>query len=341
MATAPKAAPPKVEMSGIKKAAIVITSLGLETATTIFKGLDDDEMEDLTAAISETSTVPQETRDLVLAEFKAQMSSGTSVEELVNLQSLLEKSVGKERAEFILSKIQIVKDGKLFDMLNTLDPKQIVATLQQERPQTLALVLCHLNPKRAAEILSLLDPEIQGQVIICIGHMDRISPEIISKVDAVIKKKLSGMQTRLRVTGGPKSIAQVLNFVDRGTEKRIFESLNAKDTELVDDVKRLMLLFEDLAELSDKAVQTILREVDMNDLGLALKGSNADLKKLVMGNMSKRAAERLQEEIEMMGPKPRPEVEAAQQRIVAVVRRLEEEGKLQLNTRGGGDELVA
>ena len=326
----------------MQRAAIVITSLGLETAASVFKGLQEDEMEDLTTAISDLKNIPDEVRLEALKDFGEQMKSGAASSEMVSLQHLLEKSIGKEKAEFILSKIQTAKEGKLFEAFNILDPKQIVAMLQQERPQTVGLILCHLNPKRAAEILSAFDSDFQGQVIVCIGHMDRISPEIVVKIDAIVKRKLSGMQGKLRVTGGPKTIAQMLNHVDRSSEKRIFEVLNKKDEGLVGDIKRLMLLFEDLVSLDDKAVQQLLREIDMNDLALALKGAPPEMKVLIQRNLSKRAAERLIEESELMGPKPRPDVESAQQRIVAVVRRLEEEGKLTLGGRGGGtDELVA
>ena len=340
MATEAKDKAPTI--SGMQRAAIIITSLGLESAASVFKGLSEEEMEELTTAITDLKSIPEEVRQQTLTEFLEQMRSGASSTEMVNLQSLLEKTVGKERAEMMMSKIQTARDGKVFEALNQLDPKQIVAMLQQERPQTLALILCHLNPKRGAEILSSFDAEFQAQVIICVGRMDRISPEIVAKVDAIVRKKLSGMQGRLRITGGPKTIAQMLNHIDRGTEKQIFESLTRKDEALMADVKRLMLLFEDLVALDDKAVQQVLREIDMNDLALALKGAPPDLKKLIQRNLSKRAAERLVEEAELMGPKPRTDVDAAQQRIVAVVRRLEDEGKISLGARGGGaDELVA
>jgi flagellar motor switch protein FliG len=332
----------KTSITGMQRAAIIITSLGLESAATVFRGLSEEEMEELTAAITDLKSIPDEIRQQTLSEFLEQMRNGVAAAELVNLQSLLEKTVGKERAEVLMSKIQTARDGKVFEALNQLDPKQIVAMLQQERPQTLALILCHLNPKRGAEILSSFDPEFQAQVIVCVGRMDRISPEIVAKVDAIVRKKLSGMQGRLRITGGPKTIAQMLNHIDRSTEKQIFESLNRKDEALLQDVKRLMLLFEDLVALDDKAVQQVLREIDMNDLAMALKGAPAELKKLIQRNLSKRAAERLVEEAELMGPKPRSDVDAAQQRIVAVVRRLEEEGKISLGARAGGnDELVA
>lgn len=330
-------------MPAIQRAAIIITSIGLENAASIFKGLSEEEMEELTSAISEINSVSQEDRAAVLSEFAGLMKNGTGGEEMVTLQLLLEKTVGKEKAEQILFRIQSAKDGKFFEFLNQMDPRQVASTLQSERPQTLALVLCHLNPKRAAEILAALEADIQAQVICCVGRMDRIAPDVVAKVDAVIRKKLSGVQSKLRSTGGPKTIAEVLNHVDRSTEKRIFEQLQTKDGALVEDVKRLMLLFEDLAGFSDKTIQALLREVDTADLGMALKGGAPELKETIFRNLSKRAAERLQEEIELMGPKPKADVEAAQQRIVAVVRRLEEEGKITLGSRGGGggDEMVS
>lgn len=262
---------------------------------------------------------------------------------MVELGALLEKSIGKQRAEAIMARIEETKaEGKFFEYLNDMDPQQVVVILRQERPQTLALIFCHIDPKRAAEILSVFDPDLQAQVIMRIGRTDRVSPEIVAKVETVLRKKLSGVQSgKLRVTGGPKVIAQVLNHVDRGTEKRIFDSLQAKDANLLDDVKKLMLVFEDLASLPDQAAQFVLREVDMTDLTLALKGSSAAMKELIFRNLSSRAAERLKEELELIGPKPKSEVESAQQRVVAVVRRLEEEGKIQSARGGKGEELVA
>lgn len=342
MAAAAAAKKDKLQMPAIQRAAIIITSIGLENAASIFKGLSEDEMEGLTTAISDIQSIAIEDRCTVLQEFADQMRNGAGGEEMVTLQLLLEKTVGKDKAEAILFRIQAAKDGRYFEFLNQMDPRQVASTLQSERPQTLALILCHLNPKRAAEILAALEADVQSQVVCCIGRMDRIAPEVVAKVDAVIRKKLSGVQSKLRTTGGPKTIAEVLNHVDRGTEKRIFEQLSSKDTALVDDVKRLMLLFEDVQHFSDKTIQTLLREVDTADLGLALKGGVPELKDVIFRNLSKRAAERLAEEIELMGPKPKSDVEAAQQRIVAVVRRLEEEGKITLGSRGGGgDEMVA
>jgi flagellar motor switch protein FliG len=328
------------DLTAIQKAAIIIASLGIDGASNIFKGLSESEMEELTFAITTTQSIPEDQKMKVQNEFCDKLRAGFVGSEMFSLQALLERSVGREKAESILHKIQTSREDKFFELLNQLDPKQISTAMQNERPQTLALILCHLNPRRAAEILSLFDPAFQSQVVVCIGRMDRIAPEVVSKVDSVVRRKLSGMQGRLRITGGPKIIAQVMNFVDRSTEKRIFEALRSKDPALVDDIKKLMLLFEDLVSLSDVAVQAVLREIDINDLALALKGAAKELKELIYRNLSKRAAERLQEEMELLGPKPRADVDSAQQRIVAVVRRLEEEGKLQLGGHGSEEELV-
>lgn len=330
-------------LSGLQKAALIISSLTSDVATTVFRSLPEDEMEMLTMAVFKVQTIPQEVRMRALQEFSAQMNEATGVEMLAKV---LENSVGKEKANLILSQLTTSKgqgrglfEGKFFEFLVDTDPEQILAVLRLERPQTLALIFCHLNPKRAAEILSVFESELQGQVIIRMGRMDRVSPEIVTKVSNVLRRRLSGVQGHLRSTGGPKVIAKVLNHVDRGTEKRIFENLRAADTTLFEDVKKLMLVFEDLVMLPDQAIQAVLREVEMNDITMALKGASSGMKDLIFRNLSSRAAERLREEIELLGPKPRGEVEGAQERVVAVVRRLEEEGKLKL-ARGKEDELV-
>lgn len=342
MATAGKEA--TKELTRAQKAAVIVSALDLESASAIVKSLPELEMEELTRAISEVRTMSEDVKSKAITEFNTQMrAGGGGGTAMVELGALLEKSIGKQRAETIMTRIQETKvEGKFFEYLNDMDPQQVVVILRQERPQTLALIFCHIDPKRAAEILSVFDPDLQAQVIMRIGRTDRVSPEIVSKVEMVLRKKLSGVQSgKLRVTGGPKVIAQVLNHVDRGTEKRIFEGLQAKDANLLDDIKKLMLVFEDLASLPDSAAQFVLREVDMNDLVLALKGASVAMKELIFRNLSARAAERLKEEIELMGPKPKSEVEGAQQRVVAVVRRLEEEGKIQSARGGKGEELVA
>lgn len=332
---------PSTNLTGAQKAALIISSIGLDAAAVIFKALPEDEMEAVTEAIGEIQDVPHELRMQALQEFTAQLK-GDSGSEAFELRALLEKSVGREKAAYFISKARTgTGGGKYFEFLNTIDPQQIYCALRQERPQILALIFCHLDPKRAAEILASFDPEFQTQVLVRIGRMNRVSPEMIEKIEHVLRKKLSAVQVKLREAGGPKIIAQVMNHIDRGIEKQIIDTLQTKDASLLDDVKRLMLVFDDLATLPQKGAQALLREVDMNDIGLALKGASAGMKDLIFKNLSARAAERLKEEMELMGPKPKSEVEEAQQRIIAVVRRLEEEGKIQLARAGKEDELVA
>ena len=326
-------------LSGVKKAALIISSLGLDAASKIFKELSEDEMEELTTAMMEVNHIPPDSRMQILNDFAAQMKG--EVEEF-ELQGLLEKCVGKGKALLLMSKVQGSKnEGKYFEFLNQLDPRQFVSSLQAERPQTLALILCHINPRRAAEILAAFPADFQAQVVARIANMDRIAPEIVRQVEANVRKKLSGMQGRLRIAGGYKAAAQVISNVDRSTEKKIFDALTQSDAKLAQEVKKLMLVFEDLIRLSDKAIQILLRDVVIADICLALKNAPAAMKDLIQRNLSKRAGERLAEELDMLGPKPRSEIEAAQQRIVGVVRRLEDEGKLNLGRSEKEDELVA
>jgi len=328
-------------LTGPQRAALIITSIGIDAAATIFKALPEDEMEAITAAITEVQSISHEVRVQTLTDFAAQLK-GDTANEYFELRALLEKSVGREKASHFLSKVRNASGGvTFFEFLNHIDPQQIYCAVRQERPQILALIFCHLEPKRATEILSTFEPDFQSLVLMCIGRMNRVSPQILEKMDTVLRKKLSAVQQKLRDAGGPKIIAQMLNHVDRDQEKRIFDTLSSKDATLLDDVKRLMLVFDDLSTLPQKAAQALLREVDMNDIGMALKGAAQPMKDLIFKNLSSRAAERLKEEIELMGPKPKSEVEEAQQRIIAVVRRLEEEGKIQLSRGGKEDELVA
>ncbi|MEI6231504.1 MAG: flagellar motor switch protein FliG [Planctomycetota bacterium] len=326
-------------LSNVKKAALIISSLGLDSATKIFKELSMAEMEDVSTAMMDINLIPVDSRMQVLNDFAAQMKG--DVEDF-ELQGLLEKCVGRDKALLLMSKVKGSKnEGKYFEFLNQLDPRQFVSSLQAERPQTLALILCHINPRRAAEILAAFPADFQAHVVARIANMDRIAPEIVRQVEANVRKKLSGMPGRLRIAGGYKAAAQVISNVDRSTERKIFAALTQSDAKLAQEVKKLMLVFEDLIRLSDSAIQILLKDVDIADICLALKNAPTAMKEAIQRNLSKRAAERLAEELDMMGPKPRSEIEAAQQRIVSVARRLEDEGKLNLGRSEKEDELVA
>jgi flagellar motor switch protein FliG len=333
------------EITRRQRAGILITSIGIEAAAAVFRNLEEEEVEDLTACINEAGEMPRDIREAVVDEFLAQLHTGALSGGLDAARVLLINALGKERAEEILDRLETSQiRGNYFEFLNLVDARQVATVIQQEQPQTIALVLSHLKPVRAAEIISFLNPDLQGSVFERIGTMDRISPEVVARVEGTLHKQFAvGVTGRLKATGGSKTIAEIMNHVDRGTERRIFDALQASNPDLVEEIKRLMLVFEDLATLPDAAIQNLLREVDMPDISLSLKGTSPEMKELIFRNLSKRAAERLKEEMEFMGPKPRKEVEEAQQRVVAVVRRLEEEGKVTLG-RGGataGDEMLA
>jgi flagellar motor switch protein FliG len=327
-----------------QKAAILMMSMGADAAAQIFKNLKKDEMEELTMLITEMKDVNEDARDAVLAEFRLDLEGTdlTKVEGIVAARKILVGALGTEKADEIMESVAKPRiRGEHFGYLQYIDVKQIASVLSMEQPQTIALILSRLKPKRAAEILKAINPEIQGKVAERIGMMDRISPTIVRRVEDVLRKQFSAtVGEKVSTPGGPKMLADILNTAGADTEKRVFEALASANQTLVDDIKRLMLLFDDLASLPDAGMQAILREADLSIMALALKGSNEAMKALVMRNLSKRAAERLQEELEMMGPKPRSEVREAQNQIVSVARRLEGEGKLSLKRNSPDDEMV-
>jgi len=341
MAEATTEAAQQMKLTGPQKAAIVICALDADKATALFKTLSEEDVEAITAAITSIDEIPEELRMQTLREFNIHVKR--EITSTDGFTRVLETSLGKEKAQLILSRIRTNRnEGNYFEYLMHLDVDRIAATLRTERPQTLALIFSHLEPKRAAEILTKFDPEVQTQVIVRIGHMERVAPEVISKLSTNLRKKMGTTPAKLQTMGGPKLIAQVLNNVDKDTEKRLVDALQNKDAGLFNDVKKLMLVFDDLSTLPATAVQAILREVEMSDLTLALKGASPAMRELICKNLSNRAAERLKEEMELLGARPRTEVQQAQDRVIIVVRRLEEEGKIKLGRSGGSDdELVS
>ena len=212
--------------------------------------------------------------------------------------------------------------------------------IQGEHPQTIALIMAYLDPEQSASVIASLPEELQTEVARRIAILDRTSPEIIKEIESVLEKKLSNMMVQdFTTAGGINSVVQILNRVDRSTEKTILETLEIQDPELAEDIKRLMFVFEDIIHLDDRSIQHVLREVDQKDLALALKGASEEVKVKIKNNMSKRAGELLEEEIEFMGPVRLRDVEEAQQRIVGIIRRLEDAGEI-IISRGGGDELI-
>ncbi|HAF31902.1 MAG: flagellar motor switch protein FliG [Anaerovibrio sp.] len=330
------------ELTNQQKAAILFITLGPEYSAMLFKHMNDEEIEKLTLEIANQKQISPEQKRAVISEFyqmamaKSYLSSGG----LEYAQSVLEKALGSEKASAIISRLTTSLQVRPFDFLHKTDPSQLLNFIQNEHPQTIALIMAYLDPDQAATILSSLPAERQAEVAKRIAIMDRTSPDVLREVERVLERKLSALVTQdFTDAGGVKAIVEVLNRVDRATEKGIVDALEVDNPELTEEIKKLMFVFEDIVMIDDRSLQMVLREVDTKDLSLALKATNSDVQGKVFKNMSKRAGDMLREEIEFMGPVKIRDVEEAQQRIVNVIRRLEEKGEIVIS-RGKGDEMI-
>jgi flagellar motor switch protein FliG len=329
-------------MAGKQKAALLLISLGPEISAQIFKHLKDDEIEQLTLEIANIRKVTTEEKDSILGEFhdllvaKEYISSGG----IEYAKEVLEKALGSQKALDIIQRLTATLQVKPFDFVRKTDPSQLLNLIQSEHPQTIALIIAYLSSEQAAAILSALPPDRQADVARRIAIMDRTSPEVIREIEKLLERKLSSVVSEdFTSAGGVQTVVDVLNRVDRTTEKTIMESLEIQDPELAEEIKRRMFVFEDVVQLDDRAIQQVMREVDSKDLALALKGSSEEVAAKISKNMSKRAADMLREEMEYMGPVRLRDVEDAQQRIVNIIRKLEEAGEI-IVARGGGDEII-
>ncbi|WP_378957108.1 flagellar motor switch protein FliG [Pelosinus sp. sgz500959] len=330
------------EMTNKQKAAILLIALGPDVSSQIFKYLREDEIDKLTLEIANQRKVPQDQKDKILNEFhqmlmaKDYISSGG----LDYAREILEKALGSEKAVAIINRLTANLQIRPFDFARKTDPSQLLNFIQNEHPQTIALIMSYLQPEQSGVILSSLPPDRQVDVAKRIATMDRTSPDVLKDVERILERKLSSLVTQdFTTAGGVDSIVEVLNRVDRTTERTIIENLEIQDPELAEEIKRRMFVFEDIVLLDDRSLQLVLREIDSKDLGLALKASSNEVGEKIYKNMSKRAADMLREEIEYMGPVRIRDVEEAQQKIVNVIRRLEESGEIVV-ARGKGDELI-
>ena len=331
------------ELSGIRKAAILLVSLGSELSAEIFKHLNDQEVEELSLEIARLDRVEPETRQGVLDEFNEMLRAQEFISQggMDTAQEILEKAMGGQQAKEVIDRLTTSQEVRPFDFIRQAEPEHILNFIQEEHPQTIALVMAYLDPETSSEIMQQLPTEIQADVSKRIALMDRTSPEMIREVERVLERKLSSLvNEEYAATGGIESIVEMLNQADRGTEKSILESLEEDDPELAEDIRRQLFVFEDITQLSDQDVQTVLREVDQEELTLALKAVDEEVQQKVFTNMSQRAASMVQEELEYMGPVRVSDVEEAQQEIVNVIRRLEEEGQIVV-VRGGEEEIIA
>lgn len=330
------------KLSGKQKAAILLVALGPDVSATVFKHLNDEEIEELTLEIANMRAVEKEVKDMVLEEFYELCQAHDYINQggIEYAREVLEKAVGKERANSILERLTATLQVRPFDAIRRTDPAQLMNFIQGEHPQTIAMIMAYLQPEQAAKVLSYLSPDLQADVSNRIALMDRTSPDIVKEVETVLERKMSAIVSNEYATaGGIQSIVNILNFADRGTEKNILDRLEEKDPELAEEIRKRMFVFEDIILLSDRAVQVVLRQVDTHDVALALKTASEDVADKIFRNMSKRAAQMLKEDMEYMGPVRLREVEDAQQRIVNVIRQLEDSGEI-IIARGGEGEVI-
>lgn len=333
----------KMDMNGRQKAAVFLVTLGSEISAEIFKHLREDEIETLTFEIARLETVDPEMRDSVLLEFRDLMMAQEFITTggIDYARELLEKSLGNQKAVDIINRLTSSLQTRPFDFIRRTDPAHLMNFIQQEHPQTIALILAYLEPGKASVILGQLPGEIQSDVARRIATMDRTSPDVLREVERVLEKKLSTLSSEdYTAAGGVDSIVDILNMVDRSTERQIIETLEEDDPELAEEIKKRMFVFEDIVMLDDKAIQKVLREVDTQELSKALKSVDSEVQDKIFRNMSKRAASLLKEDMEFMGPTRRKDVEEAQQKIVAVIRKLEEAGEVVIARSGEEDVLV-
>jgi len=335
-----------VALDGQSKAAVLLASMEPSVASRVLASMSDDEIERLTLTLSSMGSVTPEIRETVVSEFSQLLMANRYVTSggIEYARGLLEQALGPERALEVLTRLQSSLQEVPFEFLAKADPGQITSFIQDEHPQTIALILAHLEPQTSAVILSSLPVDVRTDVVQRIATMDRTPPEIVREVERVLQRKMASVFSQgFTFAGGVKEVAEILNRIERNTEKAIMSELEEHDPELADEIARLMFTFDDLVYVDDQGIQKSLREIDQKELALALKAGNEEVKEKMLRNLSERAREMILEEMEFMGPVRMRQVEEAQQKIVGIIRRLEEAGEIVIQGRGGGggeDEII-
>jgi flagellar motor switch protein FliG len=328
--------------SGRQKAAILLISLGPEVSAQIFKHLREEEIEQLTLEIANVRKVESSDKEMILSEFHQICVAQEYISQggITYAREILEKALGETKASEVLNRLTATLQVRPFDFARKAEASQILNFIQNENSQTIALVLSYLQAEQSAQILSSLPQEKQAEVARRVALMDSTSPEVISQVERILEQKLSATVTQdYTSAGGIESIVQILNGVDRGTERTILDALEIQDPELAEEIKKRMFVFEDIVNIDNRSIQRIIRDIENADLQLALKVASEEVREAIFQNMSKRMAETFKEEMEYMGPVRLRDVEEAQTRIVATIRRLEESGEI-IIARGGGDDII-
>ena len=330
------------KISGLQKAAILLITLGPERSAAIFKHLKEEEIEELTLEIANTRSITPQLKESILDEFYEICLAQQYISEggIGYARELLEKALGSDKALDVIGKLTASLQVKPFEFVRKTDASQLLNFIQDEHPQTIALILSYLSSSQAALIISALPPDRQSDVAKRIAVMDRTSPDVINEVEKVLESKLASLINQdYTIIGGVDAVVEILNTVDRGTEKHIMETLEIEEPELADEIRKKMFVFEDILLLEDRAIQRVLREVDNNDLAVALKNANEQVQTAIFNNLSKRLAVMIKEDMDFMGPVRMKDVEEAQQKIVNIIRKLEDSAEIVIS-RGGGDEIV-
>jgi flagellar motor switch protein FliG len=331
------------QIDGITKAAVLLLAVGPESASSVLKSLPPEAVEEVTRELAALGRVPPELHRAVVEEFYSITVASHAMNEgnLDYAKQILQNSLDPKAAERMLGQIQTQVQKTPFSFLQRAESENLMTFIQDEHPQTIALILCHLQHHKASEILGGLPMQKQLEVIKRVANMEQTNPEVIREVERGLESRLSSMlMQNMEKAGGVPTVAEILNLADRSTEKAILEGLEAEDPDLVEQIRRLMFVFEDIRMVNDKGIQAVLKEVDNSELALALKTASEELKKKIFGNMSERAAALIGEDMQYMGPVKVSDVEAAQQRVVDIVRRLEESGDVVIEGRGGEGELL-
>ncbi len=331
----------KIGMTGKEKAAALLITLGPDKSAKIFKHLQEEEIEELTLEIASMRKISPAEKEKVLEDFYQVCLAQEYISEggIHYAKEVLEKALGSQKAFDIINKLTASLQVRPFDFARKAEASQLLNFIQNEHPQTIALILAYLSPQQAGQILSALPQTKQAEVAKRIATMDRTTPEIIKEVESVLESKLSALVTQdYTSAGGIQTIVDLLNSVDRGTEKYIMETLEIEDVELAEEIKKRMFVFEDIVTLDSTSIQRFIREVDNNELAIALKGATEEVQEIIFKNMSKRMAEMIKEDMEFMGPIRLRDVEEAQQKIVNIIRKLEEAGEIIISR--GGDEII-
>jgi len=331
------------ELTNIQKAAVVVTTIGAENASLVYKKLTDDDVEKLTYEISSLPYLDSSIVEATLNEFYELCLTQKVISEggVEYARSVLEKAYGPEMANKLMERVSKSMQTKAFEFVRKSDYKNLLAIIQNENPQTIALVLSYVKSEQASAVLQELPKEKRVEVVERIAKMESASPEIVHSIEETLERKFAAVVSMdLTTVGGVNFVADILNKVDRGTEKHIFDELSSKDPVLVDEIKKKMFVFEDILGLDSMSIQRFIRDVETKDLAVAIKGSNAEVAAALYANMPQRMQESIQQEIEYLHNVRMRDVDEAQQRIVGIIRHLEEEGEIVIG-KGGEDEIIA